>query len=128
MREFLATDDCLMQFLLPRARREGREAVRPVPRCLGSHLVSADVDPALADAAVQFLAGRTTRSIRAQRPGGGLPKAERTEPGLVLSIYDDGGWGALVKADKEAGAYSDTLVDALVELAGRATFEAGPSG
>ena len=76
---------------------------------------------------MQFLRGQNYAiDPRAQRPGGGLPKAERTEPGLVLSIYDDGGWGALVKADKEAGAYSDTLVDALVELAGRATFEARP--
>ena len=53
---------------------------------------------------------------RAERPGGGLPKAERNESGLVLSVYDDGGWGALVKTDKEAGSYSDTLADALVEL------------
>ena len=127
MREFLATDDCLMQFLLLELDETDAKPCGRCARCLGSHLVSIEVDPALVDAAVQFLRSQNYAiDPRAQRPGGGLPKAERTEPGLVLSIYDDGGWGALVKADKEAGSYSDTLVDALVELAGRATFEARP--
>ena len=128
MREFLATDDCLMQFLLQELDEHGREAVRPV-RALPRHRTSSpiDVDPAIVAAAVEFLRSQNYAiDPRAQRPGGGLPKAERNEPGLVLSVYDDGGWGALVKADKEAGFYSDTLVDALVELAGRATFEARP--
>jgi ATP-dependent DNA helicase RecQ len=127
MREFLATDDCLMQFLLHELDEKDAEPCGRCARCLGSHLVSDDVDPAIVEAAVQFLRGQNYAiDPRAQRPGGGLPKAERNEAGLVLSIYDDGGWGALVKADKTVGAYSDTLVDALVELAGRATFEARP--
>jgi ATP-dependent DNA helicase RecQ len=127
MREFLATDDCLMQFLLYELDEKDAEPCGRCARCLGSHLVPDDVDPAIVAEAVRFLRGQNYAiDPRAQRPRGGLPKAERTEPGLVLSVYDDGGWGALVKADKIAGSYSDTLVDALVALAGRATFEARP--
>ena len=127
MREFLATDDCLMQFLLLELDETDAKPCGRCARCLGSHLVPIDVDPEIVDDAVQFLRSQNYAiDPRAQRPGGGLPKAERNESGLVLSVYDDGGWGALVKTDKEAGAYSDTLADALVELAGRATFEARP--
>jgi ATP-dependent DNA helicase RecQ len=41
-----------------------------------------------------------------------IPKDERLDPGVALSVYGDAGWGALVKQGKyETGRYADELLD-----------------
>lgn len=50
-------------------------------------------------------------------PKGRIPEDHRVEPGRVLSIYADGGWGTVVKKAKaEAGAFGDDLIQASAEL------------
>ena len=111
MREFLATDaascsSCASSSTTPTPRRA---AAAPLPRRRTSSPI--DVDPALVDGGRRSsCAARASRSSRASSgPTASSPKTERSEPGR-LSVYGDGGWGAPVKTDKEAGAYSDKLV------------------
>ena len=85
------------------------------------------VDAALSAAAATFLR-RTNLPVEPRKvwPAGGLPvlgvkstipATYRMEPGRVLSIWGDGGWGGLVRAGKyQDGHFSDELVGACVTL------------
>jgi len=93
--------------------------------------LSAEVDPALAQAAVDFLR-RTSLPIdpRKQWPVGGMaqfgiagaskiPIDLQAQPGKVLCVWGDAGWGKLVGTGKyRDGAFSDELVQACVKLIG----------
>ena len=49
-----------------------------------------------------------------------IPADRQLQPGRVLGVYGDGGWGGLVKQAKyHAGRFPDELVDATVALLGR---------
>jgi len=84
-------------------------------------------DPQLAQAAAEFLK-RTSLPLepRIQWPNGGLPQLGisgkipanlRAQPGKVLSIWGDGGWGELVGQGKyREGEFADDLVTACVDL------------
>ncbi len=45
-------------------------------------------------------------------PTGAIPAEERLEPGRVLSVYGDGGWGQLVRDARFAGPAGSELFDA----------------
>ena len=93
--------------------------------------LSAEVDPALAQAAVDFLR-RTSLPIdpRKQWPVGGMaqfgisgaskiPPNLQAQPGKVLCVWGDAGWGRLVGTGKyRDGVFSDELVRACVKLMG----------
>lgn len=93
--------------------------------------LSAEVDPALAQAAVDFLR-RTSLPIdpRKQWPVGGMaqfgisgaskiPPNLQAQPGKVLCVWGDAGWGKLVGTGKyRDGVFSDELVRACVKLMG----------
>ena len=49
-------------------------------------------------------------------PTGAIPADQQLEPGRVLSMYGDGGWGSLVRDAKHAGGPSDEIVKALADL------------
>jgi len=84
-------------------------------------------DPQLAQAAAEFLK-RTSLPLepRIQWPNGGLPQLGisgkipanlRAQPGKVLSIWGDGGWGELVGQGKyREGEFADDLVTACADL------------
>ena len=55
MREFLATDACLMQFLLLELDEKDAQPCGRCARCVGAHLVADDIDPTIVAAAVRFL-------------------------------------------------------------------------
>ena len=47
---------------------------------------------------------------------GNLKSELKAEAGKVLSRWGDAGWGEIVKQDKYKGAFSDALVDAVVDM------------
>jgi ATP-dependent DNA helicase RecQ len=93
--------------------------------------LSAEVDAALAQAAVDFLR-RTSLPIdpRKKWPVGGMaqigvsgasniPPNLQAQPGKVLCVWGDAGWGKLVGTGKyRDGVFSDELVRACVKLIG----------
>ena len=118
MREFLDGSGCLMEFLRhelddPQAAPCGRCA-----RCLGhtcSRTMSTSSWRATPSTSSATSGSRSNRAssgptARASR------RTSRAEPGRILSLSGDGGWGRAVEEQKAGGAYGDELVDALVEL------------
>jgi len=91
--------------------------------------LSADIDPALARNAVAFLR-RTSLPIdpRKKWPTGGMaqfgvtnsaniPPELQAQPGKVLCVWGDAGWGKLVSAGKyRDGVFSNELVQACKQL------------
>ena len=86
----------------------------------------AAADPALVQEAVTFLR-RTSLPLEPRKmwPAGGLPQLRvkgkippehRLQPGKVLCMWGDSGWGALVRKGKHDGQFSDDLVTACVDL------------
>ena len=69
-------------------------------------------------AAVDFLRGTEfVIDSRKQIPGQGrISEDRRFEPGRVLALWGDGGWGALVQQGKANGKFDDELVKAGVDL------------
>ena len=125
MREYLGSSGCLMEFL---QRELNDPSAAPCGRCagcVGEHLLPIEIDHELAREAVAFLRGRTlTLEPRKRWPDAkNIPVDRRAERGRILSHYDDGGWGALVKAQRESGAYSDELARALADLIAKQSFD-----
>ena len=127
MTDYLQSDTCLMQFLAhelddPMPNPCGRCAV-----CKGQAIIAPTYDERVANRASQFLR-RTDRPIepRLQWKGdalsnhgwsGRIPKELQAQPGRVLSLWGDAGWGALVKRGKQHdGVYDNQLVTGLMEL------------
>jgi ATP-dependent DNA helicase RecQ len=117
MHEFLSGPGCLMEFLRrelddPEAARCGRCA-----RCVGAPLFPHSVDPELVRDAVGFLRNQwvALEPRKVWPDGSRIPVNQRAEPGRMLGVAGDGGWGRAVEKQQRAG-YSDDLVDALVEL------------
>jgi ATP-dependent DNA helicase RecQ len=55
-----------------------------------------------------------------EEPRGRIPEELRLQPGRAMSVFNDGGWGKLVKRGKQRdGHYSDALVEAAAELIGK---------
>ncbi len=118
MREFLDGSGCLMEFLRRELDDPGAAPCGRCARCLGHGLFSHGVDEALARDALHFLRDQSfALEPRKQWPDGSrIPVSERAEPGRVLSLSGDGGWGRAVVAQKLAGTYHDELAEALAEL------------
>jgi ATP-dependent DNA helicase RecQ len=97
--------------------------------------VDATLDPALVAAASAHLRA-ASRMIDPRRmwPSGALPSRKgkipdelRLEPGRVLSVYGDGGWGTIVKLAKyHDHHYPDDLVEATVRLLGEWSPDPAP--
>ena len=120
---YARTDGCLMEFL--RRQLDDPEAA-PCGRCANctGEVPSDVVDHGLVDAARAHLRTadlelepRKQWPQGMQRVQGAIPHELRAEPGRVLSIYNDGGWGRLVKRGKFTdGRFSDELVEAAAAL------------
>ncbi|MFZ2492037.1 MAG: RecQ family ATP-dependent DNA helicase [Thermoanaerobaculia bacterium] len=125
MQEYMRTNRCLMQFLSealddPHAAQCGRCA-----NCVGRELVPSAFEPRLAQRASLFLRhSHIDIAPRKLWPGGGLPRygfngriSEGNETGRALSLYNDAGWGELVKRGKyETGVFGDDLVEGCAQM------------
>ncbi len=130
MTEYLHTQDCLMTFL-------ARELDDPHPTpcgccavCLQKPLISPSFSEEKAKAAVYFLRQHSNQMIepRKQWPtsdglpqygwkGKKIPADLRAEPGQILSVWGDAGWGEWVRYGKQqTGHFDDALVIASAEL------------
>lgn len=130
MTEYLHTKECLMAFL---ARELDDPQPTPCGRCsscLQKTLIPPTFSEQRAIEAMQFLKQHSVQIIepRKQWPtkeglpqhgfqGKNIAPKLRAEPGLVLSVWGDAGWGELVKRGKQKDGYFDnTLVTASTEL------------
>ncbi|MDR6852693.1 ATP-dependent DNA helicase RecQ [Sphingomonas sp. BE123] len=123
---YLKTDQCLMRFLGealddPDAADCGRCA-----NCLGHPVVDVEVSAAAIAEASRFIK-RSDVAIKPRKrweggafPAygwtGNIPAELQSEEGRALSIWRDAGWGTRVDDDKEAGRFSDELVEACAEM------------
>jgi ATP-dependent DNA helicase RecQ len=124
MREFMATQDCLMEFI-------GRELDDPhacacgaCANCAGP-FVSAELDPALVRAAAEHLR-HTELPIEPRKMwpassgravGGRIAASERAREGRALAVLGEAGYGEVVARGKRTdGRFADELVDAAAAL------------
>jgi ATP-dependent DNA helicase RecQ len=125
MRDFVASDQCLMEFL-------ARELDDPAPAACGrcancrEPFIGAEVNADLQQRAIVFLK-RAYRPIEPRKrwPGkasrkGSIPGDRQLRAGYALSLYGVAGWGQLVREAKySGGAFPDELVDAVAEMVER---------
>jgi len=122
MQEYVRLASGHMEYLI--RALDGDPGDHPLP-----HLVPlpTDFDAALAQEATAFLR-RTSLPLepRKQWPTGGLPHmdvsgridaAQQAQPGKVLCVWGDAGWGALVRQGKARdGQFADQLVEACAAM------------
>ncbi len=120
---------CLMEFLRKELDDPAAVPCGRCARCIGHHVVAEHADAEITRAAVMFLRHRWL-DLEPRKQWADLARIsadERSEPGRVLCLYGDGGWGTMVKDQKLAGAYDDSLVGALVELVGNWVPDQSPT-
>lgn len=129
MRDYIHGEGCLMEKLRLRLNDPGAGRCGRCSVCAGPAFETS-IDPALADAAMEFL-GRRHLDIepRLRWPTGvsdSLPnlKTARLEPGVALGGGDDAVYGELIERGLAEGRFDDPIVGALArmiraELAGR---------
>ena len=123
MERYVTTADCLMEFL----RRELDDPdAAPCGRCANctGERWDTNVAPELVRKARIYLRSQDLSIETRKRwpagldePSGQITDELRAEEGRALSLYNDGGWGELVKEGKlVAGSFSDELVRAAAQL------------
>jgi ATP-dependent DNA helicase RecQ len=150
MRRYVEHKGCLMEFLA-RALDDPRAA--PCGKCMNctKHDERRTTPASLSQAAMNFLRGDALvleprrrwpkpllEEIRLSLPAAvevgdqgawktAIPEGQRAEPGRVLCLWGDSGWGNEVARGKyEAGCFSDALVDAAAALV-RAKWKPEPT-
>lgn len=133
MQEYVNLTAGHMAFLI-RALDGDPDIVRPSPL----PPLPTVADPARVQDAMTFLR-RTHRAIepRYQWPAGGMPQyqvkgridpAHQPQPGKALCLWDDAGWGRLVRQGKyQDGCFADELVTACVNLIREWNPQIGPT-
>lgn len=126
MQAYLTTDACLMSTLStalddPYAGPCGR-----CENCIGRAIIATDVGrPAIAEASRFIKQSEVELKPRKRWQTGALPNYgfrgniaadALCETGRALSIWRDAGWGELVEIEKQAGRFSDDLLQACVEM------------
>jgi ATP-dependent DNA helicase RecQ len=117
MAEYAITDQCRMNLLRSFLDDPHTHPCDVCDNCLSDRRELGASTQAV-QAAVEFLRG-TELAIepRKQIPGKGrISTDQRCEPGRVLALWRDGGWGALVQRGKAEGRFDDELVTASVTL------------
>jgi ATP-dependent DNA helicase RecQ len=120
MEEYLDSDCCLMELLGRVLDDPTAEPCGRCSRCTGER-IEIELDPALVRAAQEYLRRDplVVEPRRMRAAGGRIPKDVQTEAGRALCEWGDGGWGRLVKEQRAAGRFSDELVYALADVAGK---------
>jgi len=123
---YAASPSCRMVQLREQLDDPGAEACGRCDACAEQPWAVELPTALVADALQHLRRGDQVLEPRKQWPGGGsgLPSGaiaagERLDPGRVLSVYGDGGWGRLVKEAKDGGGARDELFQAAEELVRR---------
>ena len=121
MQKYVQLEDGHMEFLIkaldgdPSTYRHPK--LKRLPTTLDERLVR--------KAVTYLLRSSLPLDPRKMWPAGGLPKMQvkgkikpehQAQPGKVLCMWSDAGWGALVRKGKHDGQFSDDLVTASVDL------------
>jgi ATP-dependent DNA helicase RecQ len=117
MRDYLHGTGCLMETLRQELDDPSAKPCGRCSRCTGESR-TIELDRSLVIAAQQFLRGQNlVLQSRKQFPSGSrITKNEQLADGWALARWGDGGWGPQIRDDKEGGAFSDELVNALTEM------------
>ncbi|HEU4399936.1 MAG TPA: RecQ family ATP-dependent DNA helicase, partial [Actinomycetota bacterium] len=126
MAAYAATAGCRMAFLRQALDDPDAGPCGRCDNCTGRGL-DTPVDQRRVASALIHLRGTALELVSRRQwpPGLGIkpariPADRQLQPGRVLGVYGDGGWGGLVKQAKYlAGRFPDELVDATVALLGR---------
>lgn len=125
MRRYVNHTGCLMEFLI---RALDDPDARPCGICANCQKrgFGTNVEPALVTLACELVRHaditieprvRWPAGLFHDRPKLSILPEEKVEPGRVLSLYADGGWGRLVRLGKyERGEFGDDLVEAAAGL------------
>ena len=126
MQAYIASKSCLMEFLQkslddPESAPCGRCAI-----CQEPSVPRTEIDPVAVNSANLFLKHSEMPLITKKQVAKGafpqysfnrnIPNDLRAEEGKVLAVWGDAGWGAMVKADKMNGHFSNELVEAVAEM------------
>ena len=123
MAEYVATDQCLMEFL---RRQLDDEAATRCGRCANclDRTFPTDVDPDLVEAALRSLRSETIEIAPRRRPPAGLKdelelKEHNITAGRALTRWGDPGLALQVEVGKyRDNEFSDALVEAMVAMIG----------
>ena len=117
MAEYARTEQCRMKLLRSYLDDSQTHRCGICDNCLADHRELA-ASSHMVQAAVDFLRGtELTFEPRKQIPGDGRISTDHLcEPGRVLALWGDGGWGALVQNGKGEGHFDDQLVEASADL------------
>jgi ATP-dependent DNA helicase RecQ len=123
MRDYAATDGCLMEFL--RRQLDDLDAA-PCGRCENctKREWNVDLDAELVERgrahlrnAELFVDPRKVWPSSLGEPKGKISEEHQLKVGRALSVYNDGGWGGLVRRGKQRdGAFDPALVTAATKL------------
>ena len=128
MRNYMESDQCLMQFLSSALDDPHPSPCNRCANCLGELLLPEAVIPDLANAAALFLK-RSHRPIYPRKRwveagalceygfSGPISNELIAEEGRALSQWGDAGWGQLVRDGKyHDGRFADELIDACLQM------------
>lgn len=126
VQRYVATENCLMEFLAKALDDADPQPCGKCSRCLGRPIVAPDFSRQMVISAERYLCHaelelKCKKKLPADFPsrnwrGGYIPAAFRAETGRILSRWGDAGWGKMVADDKHSGHFRDELVRAVVEM------------
>lgn len=126
IQSYLEERGCLMSFLRRALDDPEHERCGKCSNCRGRDLVQKQVEPGLVHLAAVFIRQAefpvkprkriAKGAFEAYSLAGNLPVDRQAEEGRVLSRWRDGGWGDVAAAGKEAGHFSDDLVNAMANM------------
>jgi len=127
VQRYIDSKDCLMKFLRNALNDPDESSCGRCANCLPDIALPLGYSHALCVSAVEFLRhGEMILEPKKLIPKdafliygfhGNLEKQGlSSEPGRILSRWGDAGWGHVVAANKHAGHFNDSLVDAVVEM------------
>ncbi len=125
MNKFIHMDGCYMKFIANKLSDWAAEDCGKCSNCVGGHLYTEPLLDKSVMAATSYIRGEfTTFESRRRWPFGvkvdgknSIAEKMRFKSGIVLSNYDDSGWGSLVREGRyEKDYFEDNLVEAALEV------------
>jgi ATP-dependent DNA helicase RecQ len=131
---YATTDGCRMAFLRQALDDPAPASCGRCDNCTGRRMPAVGERRRVALAVTHLRGSALELPPRRQWPPGlgitpaRIPVDLQLQPGKVLSVYGDGGWGGMVVRGKyHAGRFPDELVEATVELVGRWAPDPAPT-